>query len=284
MLFRSESDSYIMGTVIASKELANGQLRRASCARLRLDARAVSGMPRVPGEELGGALVAGDFKRSSSLSRGRGASQGKPTCKDAWKLRRKACSLLREKNGKLKAKLGRWLAPSNMLRRRWACFCSPSQDALLRWAGAGIVKHKAAAVQFFARRRFYRPGSNIEEWGQPPGALPADAQRGRARRCAAAASKAERMACAPPPVPVPLGFFQYTEALPLVEKKMLYRVKFFQGPMLVAQAMLEAKGKGCLPCAASGGSATNASHAKALHDGLNSCCLEMLAACFASLD
>ena len=82
-------------------------------------------MPRVPGEELGDALVAGDFKHSSSLSRGRGASQGKPTCKGTWKLRRKACNLLREKNGKLKAKLGKWVVSSNMLRRRWACSYSP---------------------------------------------------------------------------------------------------------------------------------------------------------------
>ena len=97
--------------------------------------------------------------------------------------------MLREKNGKLKAKLGKWVAPSNMLRRRWARFYSPSQDALLRWAGAGIARHSAAAAQLFARRRFRRPGSNAEEWGQPPGMLPAGIQRGRVWCYAAAASK-----------------------------------------------------------------------------------------------
>ena len=79
------------------------------------------------------------------------ASQAKPARKDAWKLWRKACSLLREKDGKLKAKLERWVAPASKLRVGWGCFCSPSQDALRRWAGAGTAKHAAARAHLLGR-------------------------------------------------------------------------------------------------------------------------------------
>mgnify|MGYP003336902802 CR=1 FL=1 len=153
--------------------------------------------------------------------------------------------MFREKNGKLKAKLGGWIAPSNELRRRWRCFCSPGQDALHRWSGAGVAKHAAARAQLFARRRPRSPGSSAEERGQPSGMLPADFQRGKMWCYAASASRAEKLAYVPPEISVPLGFFQWAGTLPLAEKKMLRQVAFRQGPGLAAQAMLEAKGIGC---------------------------------------
>ena len=134
---------------------------KASYARLWLGAHAASGMPNASGLALGGGLVEGDPTPFSSFGKRGGASQEKPTCKDAWKLWRRAMKLLASKDGPLKAPLGQWAKPFWKLRRQWPFCYSSSAEALHSW-NEGWLKRYAAPCQYFISQWL-----KLKPWGAP---------------------------------------------------------------------------------------------------------------------
>jgi hypothetical protein len=134
-----EGDFHLMDAIIASNQFTTRELRMINQCRLWAEVHTAADLATATGVAVDPSLYAGDRTVQTSYSKELESIQERPISREPWTLWRKACKVFCDSQGKLKKPLGKWLKPSNELRRHWPYHYDPAEDRVYAATAEGFL-------------------------------------------------------------------------------------------------------------------------------------------------
>jgi hypothetical protein len=164
-----EGDAFLMDIAIKSGKFGRAQLKRLNYCRIYLNVLLVSDIANAAGD----ALEINAFKGIPTINTTKHRVHQKRPNREAWTQWKRLMFMLagRTKAHSLLQPLGRWLVPSNQLRKKWKHLYDPTSDKLFYLTVLGYTQHSKLQHDYDKE-----PDPEIITPVIPKGAMPVDAK------------------------------------------------------------------------------------------------------------